>query len=78
MEPVWPFHRPHRDYNDTDYDQKKDTEPEPQRRQKKARSRANLLILAQAGVDWDKSGDERTDKDYDNLDGFIVADNRQD
>ena len=43
------------------------------RRRKNARRRTNLIIDAAAGVDKDLSGDERTDVEIDDRDGFIVA-----
>ena len=74
VRPVWPPCRPHLELEDGDYEQESDAEPEPPRRRKKARRRTNLFIDAEAGVDGDASGDDRTEDENDDLDGFIVAD----
>ena len=76
-EPVrlaWPPHRPHMEFDDGNYEQYENVKPEPPRPRKKARRRANPFIDAEAGVDWDASGDEGTDEEIDDLDGFIVSD----
>ena len=72
--PVLPPRRPHLEFDDGDYEQEEDTEPQPVRRQKNARRRANPYIYTEAGVDGNASGDEKTDDENDDLDGFIVAD----
>ena len=72
--PVWPPRRPHLEFNDGDYEQKEGTEPQPVRRRKSALRCANPFIDAEAGVDGDASGDEGTDDENNDLDGFIVAD----
>ena len=72
--PVWPPRRPHLEFDDGDYEQEEDTEPQFVRCRKSARSRANPFIDNEAGVDGDASGDEQTDDEIDDLDGFIVAD----
>ena len=54
--------------------QEEGTEPQPLRCRKRARRRANPFIDAEAGVDGDASGEEGTDDENDDLDGFIVAD----
>ena len=71
--PVWPPRRPRLELEEADYEQE-DNEPEPPRRRKRARRRMNPFIDAEAGVDGDASGDEGTDDENDDLDGFIVAD----
>ena len=71
---VWPPCRPHMEFDDNDYEHDKNVDLKPARRRKRARLRANLFIDAKAGVDKDASGDEGTDDEIDNLDGFIVAD----
>ena len=43
------------------------------RRRKNARRRTNLIIDAAAGVDKNLSGNERTDVEIDDQDGFILA-----
>ena len=70
--PVWPPRRPRLELEEADYEQE-DTEPKPPRRRKKARRRVNPFIDAEAGVDRDVSGDEETDDENNDLDGFIVA-----
>ena len=72
--PVWPPRRPHLEFDDGDYEQEEDTEPQPVRLLKCARHCSNPFIDAEAGVDGDPSGDEGTDNENDDLDGFIVAD----
>ena len=72
--PVWIPRRPHLKFDDRDYEQEEDTEPQPVRRRKNARRRANPFIDTEAGVDGNASGDENTDDENDDLDGFIVAD----
>ena len=72
---MWPPRRPHLEIDDSLYEQEEDTEPQPVRRRKSARCRANPFIDAEAGVDGDSSGDEGTDDENYDLDGFIVADN---
>ena len=62
------------EFDDGDYEQEYDTEPQPVRRRKSARRRANPFIDTEAGVDGEASGDEQTDDENDDLDGFIVAD----
>ena len=71
---MWPPRRPHLEFDDGDYEQDEDTEPQQVRRRHNARCRANPFINAEAGVDGDASGDEGTDDENDNLDGFIKAD----
>ena len=75
VRPVWPFRRPHLELEDCDYEQESDAEPEPPRGRKKARSRTNPFIDDEAGVDGDANGDERTEDENNDLDGFRVADN---
>ena len=41
---------------------------------KKTRRRTNLFIEVEAGVNGDASGDEETEDENDDLDGFIIAD----
>ena len=72
--PVWPPRRPHLEFDDGDYEQEEDTEPQPVRRRKNAPHRANPFIDTEAGVDGNASGDEKTDDENDDLDGFIVSD----
>ena len=72
--PLWPLRRPHLEFDDGDYEQEEDTETEPPRRIIKARRRVNPFIDAEAGVDRDASNDEGSEKENDDLDGFIVAD----
>ena len=74
VRPVWPPRRPHLELEDGDYEQESDVEPEPPRRRKKAKRRTNPFIDAEAGVDGDASGDEGSEDENDDLDGFIVAD----
>lgn len=62
------------EFDDNYFEQKDTAEPEPPRRRKRARCRANPFIDAEAGVDWDVSGDEGTNDENDYLDGCIVAD----
>ena len=68
---MWPHRRPHLEFEDGDYEQEEDTEPQPVRRRKSARRCATSLIEAEAGVDGDASGDEGTDDENDDLDGFM-------
>ena len=70
---MWPPPRPHLEYDVGDYEQE-NTETEPPRGRKQARRSVNLFIYAEAGVDGDASGEENTDDENDDLDGFIVAD----
>ena len=72
--PVWPPRRPHLEFDDCDYEQEENTQPQPVRRRKYARLRANPFIDTEAGLDGNASGDEKTDDEIDDLDGFIVAD----
>ena len=72
--PVWPPRRPHLEFDDGDYEQEENTELQPVRRRKSAGRCANPFIDTEARVDGDASGDEGTDDDNDDLDGFIVAD----
>ena len=74
VRPVWPPRRPRLDLEEADYEQDENAEPEPQRRRKRARRRVNPFIDAEVGVDGDASGDEETDDENNDLDGFIVAD----
>ena len=74
VRPVWPPRRPHLELEDGDYELVSDAEPEPPRRRKEARRRTNPFIDAEAGVDGDASGDEGTEDENDDMDGFIVAD----
>ena len=71
---MWPFCRPHLEFDDCDYKQEEDTELQPVRHRKSARHRANNFIDAEAGVNGDASGDKETDNENDELDGFIIAD----
>ena len=71
---MWPPRRPHLEFDDGDYEQEENTEPQPVRRRQSARRYANPFIDTEAGVDGNASGDEGTDNDNDDLDGFIVAD----
>ena len=75
--PVWPHRRPQMQFDDGDYEQPEDVWPEPPRRRKRARHSAIFFIDAQAGVEKDANGNEGTDDEIDDLDGFIVADNRE-
>ena len=72
--PVWPPRRPRLEFDVGDYKQEEDIEPEPPRCRKRARRRANPFIDSEAGVDGEASGDEGSDDENDDLDGFIVAD----
>ena len=72
--PVWPLRRPRLEFDVGDYEQKEDIEPELPRRRKRARCRATPFIDSEAGVDGEANGDDRSDYENDNLDGFIVAD----
>ena len=72
--PVWPLRRPHLEFDDGNYVQAENAEPVPPRRRKKARRSANPFIDAETGVDGDASGDDVSDHENDDLDGFIVAD----
>ena len=72
--PVWPPRRPQMEFDDGDYEKEEGTKPQPVRCRKSARRRTNPFIDAEAGVDGDASGDEGTDKENDDLDGYIVAD----
>ena len=71
---MWPLHRPNLEFDDGDSEQEEDIEPQTVRRRKNARRRANPFIDTEAGVDGTASGDEKTDDENDDLDGFIVAD----
>ena len=71
--PVYPFRRPHLEFDDGDYEQEEYTELYLVRRRKSAQRRANPLIEGEAGVDGDASGDEGTDNENNDLDCFIVA-----
>ena len=75
--PVWPPCRLNLKFDDGDYEQDDDTEPQPVRRRKSARRRANSFIDTEAGVDGEASGDEQTDDENDDLNGFIVADDEE-
>ena len=70
---MWPPRRPRLELEEAEYEQE-DNEPEPPRRRKRARRRVNPFIDAEAGVDKDASGDEGTEEENDELDGFLVAD----
>ena len=72
--PVWPPHRLRFEFDVGDYEQEEDTDPKAPRRWKRARRSANPFIDAEAGVDGEASGDEGSDDENDELDGFIVAD----
>ena len=72
--PVWPYCRPHMEFDHGDYEQDVNLKPDPPRRRKRARRHANPFIDAEAGVDGDASGDEGIDEEIDDLDKFIVAD----
>ena len=72
--PVWPPRRPRLEFDVDDYEQEEEIEPEPPRRRKRARRRANQFIDSEASVDGEASGDEGSDDENDDLDGFIVAD----
>ena len=72
--PVWPPRRPRLELEEADFEPDENAEPEPPRHRKRARRRVNPFIDAEAGVDKDASGDEETDDENNDLDGFIVAD----
>ena len=72
--PVWPPRRPRLEFDVGDYEQEEGIEPEPPRRRKRTRRRANPFIDSEAGVDGEASGDEGSDDENDDLDGFIVPD----
>ena len=74
VRPVRPPRRPHLELEDGYYDRESDAEPEPPKRRKTARRRINPFIDAGAGLDGDASGDEGTEDENNDLDGFIVAD----
>ena len=69
-----PPRRPHRDFDERDYEQDEDVEIDQLRGWMRARRRANPFINADAGVDGDTSGDYGTEGENDDLDVFIVAD----
>ena len=71
---MWPPRRPHLKLENSDYEQESDAEPEPPRRRKKARCRTNPYIDAEACVEENASGDEGTNDENDDLDGFIFDD----
>ena len=73
--PVWLPRRPRLKFDVGNYEQEEDIEPETPRPRKRARRRANPFIDFEAGVDGEASGDEGSDDENDDLDGFIVADN---
>ena len=75
--PMWQPRRLHLEFDDGNYEQEEDIEPQPVRRRKIARLRANPFIDIEAGVNGNASGDEKTDDENNNLDGFIVADDEQ-
>ena len=70
---MWPPCRPHLEINDDDYEQEQEIEPQPVRHRKSALRRANPFIEAKAGVDGYATGDEGTDDENDDLEGFIIA-----
>ena len=72
--PVWPPRRLYMECKNGDYEQDEDVISKLARYRKRARRRANPFIDAEAGVDGDASGDEWSDEEIDDLDGFIVAD----
>ena len=72
--PVWPPRRPRLEFDVGDYEQEEDIEPEKPRRRKRARRRANPFIDSDAGEDGEASGDEGSEDENDDLDGFIVSD----
>ena len=74
VHPVWPPRRPRLELEEADYEQDENAKPAPPRRRKRARRRVNPFNTAEAGVDGDASGDEETDDENNDLDGFIVAD----
>ena len=74
-QPVWPPRRPRMSLDVDVNEHHEDIEPEPQRRQKRARRQANSFFDSEASVDGEASGDEGSDDENNDLDGFIVADN---
>ena len=74
VRPVWPPRRSHLELEDGDYEQESDVESMPPRRRKKAKRRTNPFINAEAGIDGDASGNEGSEDENDDLDGFIIAD----
>ena len=56
------------------YKQKDVNEPEPPKHRKRAKRSANPFIDAEAGVNGEASGDEKSDDKNYNLDKFIAAD----
>ena len=71
---LWPPRHPHLVFVDRKYEQEYDAEPEPPRTRKRVRHHANPFIESEAGVDGDASGDEVSDDENYELDGFIVTD----
>ena len=72
---VWPPRQPRLELDEGDDDeQEEDAEPELPRHRKGSKRRVNPFIDATAGVDGDSSGDDGTDDDNVDLNGFIVAD----
>ena len=72
--PVWPPRRPRLEFDLADFEQEEDTAPEPLRHRKRAKRRANQFIDDEANVDVEAIGDEGSDDQNDDLNGFIVAD----
>ena len=72
--PVWPPRRQRLKLEEGNYELEEDAEPKPPRRRKRVRRRVNPFIEAETGVNGDASGDEGSDDENDDLDGFIVAD----
>ena len=70
--PVLPPRRAHLKFEEEDYKQEY-YEIKPTKRRKKVR-RANLFIDAEAGVDGEASGDEVSDNENNDWNGYIVAD----
>ena len=71
---MWPPRRPRLELEEADFEPDENAEPEPPRRRKRTRRRVNPFSDVEAVVDGNASGDEGTDDENDDLDGFIVFD----
>ena len=59
--------------NKTNNKQDEKAKPEPLRRRKRSRRNVHPFIDSKACVEYDASGDEKTNDENNDLDGFIVA-----
>ena len=64
--------RPHFEFDDGCYEQEEDAYPQPVGHRQSAQPSEYPFIDAEAGVDWDASGDKETDEN-EYLDGLKVA-----